>query len=105
MTDALICWNCGVTLDQVLLPVSRHEYCPACAEAVHACRMCIHYSRDAVDQCREDRAEPPTVKESANFCDWFTPRRGAASDPERSRQDTARARLDALFGGGADDTG
>jgi hypothetical protein len=99
MTDALSCWNCGAALDQVLLPVSRHECCPQCAEAVHCCRMCVHFSRDAVDQCREDRAEPPTDKTSANFCDYFTPRLGAAAAAP-SRQDEARAKLDALFGGG-----
>ena len=103
MNDTLSCWNCGAVLSQVLMPVSRHEYCPDCAEAVHCCRLCVSYSRDAVDQCREDRAEPPTVKESANFCDYFLPRLAAAAGPSQSRQDLARARLDALFGGSADD--
>jgi len=104
MTDTLTCWNCGGLLTQVLLPVSRHEYCPGCAEAVHCCRMCVNYSVHAVDQCREDRAEPPTVKESANFCDYFSPRLGGERDaPGRSRQDDARARLDALFGGSGEE--
>jgi hypothetical protein len=100
MTDALICWNCGASLDEVLLPVSRHEYCPQCAEAVHCCRMCVHYSATAVEQCREDRAEPPTAKESANFCDFFSPQlRGDASGELAGDSGTAaRSRLDALFG-------
>ena len=101
MTDTLCCWNCGVPLTQVLLPVSRHEFCPQCAEAVHCCRMCVHFSADAVDQCREDRAEPPTLKESANFCDFFSPR-FASGEAGRTKLDEARAKLDALFGGGAE---
>lgn len=107
--EVLSCWNCGERLDDVPLPVSRHEYCTQCAEAVHCCRMCIHYDRDVADQCREDRAEPPTDKETANFCDYFSPRfsagggtAGAESGAGRSRQEEARAKLDALFGGGDD---
>jgi hypothetical protein len=103
MTDTLSCWNCGAELRQVLLPVSRHEYCPDCAEAVHCCRQCIHYSLGAVEQCREDRAEPPTLKESANFCDFFSPRFTTAAGPSQSSKDLARARLDALFGDAPDD--
>ncbi len=100
--EMLTCWNCGQRLDQVLLPVSRHEYCPGCAEAVHCCRLCVHYSPDAVEQCREDRAEPPTDKTVANFCDYFAPRFGAGAGAADQRERAARARLDALFGGGED---
>lgn len=103
MADTLICWNCGAALDQVLLPVSRHEYCSRCAEAVHCCRMCTSYDATAPAQCRDDRAEPPTDKTCANFCDFFTPRMGAAPAAERSRADEARAKLDALFGGSNED--
>ena len=102
MTDTLSCWNCGTALTQVLLPVSRHEFCPQCGEAVHTCRMCVNFSRNAVDQCREDRADPPTLKESANFCDFFSPR-FAAGEAGGGKQDEARAKLDALFGGDEDD--
>lgn len=106
MTDGILsCWNCGERLEQVLLPVSRHEYCPQCAEAVHCCRMCVNYSAHAPEQCVEDRAEPPTDKTTANFCDYFSPRTsprtGAESDaPGPSREEEARAKLEALFGGG-----
>lgn len=103
MSETLICWNCGEALEQVLLPVSRHEYCPKCAEAVHCCRMCVHYSVDAADQCREDRAEPPADKTTANFCDYFSPRLGSGAAASGDRQDAARARLDALFGGAEED--
>lgn len=98
MTDKLRCWNCGATLDQVLLPVSRHEYCPDCAEAVHCCRMCRHFDPALAEQCREDRAEPPTNRESANFCDFFQPLPGGQPATSDSTTPGARARLEALFG-------
>lgn len=107
MTDA-ICWNCGKPLPDLPQPVSRHEYCPRCAEPVHCCRMCRHYAPALADQCREDRADPPTDRTSANFCDFFAlapggacVREGAGGDADRD----ARARLDALFGGAAGEAG
>ncbi len=108
MTDKLRCWNCGTALDEVLLPVSRHEYCPGCAEAVHCCRMCRHFDPALAEQCREDRAEPPTNRESANFCDFFQPVPGKGPTPSDPSAPGARARLEALFGdpdsgGAADD--
>lgn len=99
MAETLTCWNCGTALDQVPLPVSRHEYCPRCAEAVHCCRMCTSYDATAPGQCRDDRADPPTDKTCANFCDFFTPRRDGPHAAQPSRADAARAKLDALFGG------
>jgi len=103
MSTAMICWNCAAVLDQVLLPVSRHEYCPACSEAVHCCRLCVHYAPSRAESCAEDRAEPPTNKETANFCDFFSPMRGASrATQEDEAQAKARAKLDALFGGSGD---
>lgn len=99
MSDTLTCWNCATALHEVLLPVSRHEYCPQCAEAVHCCRMCRHYAPRLAEQCAEDRAEPPTDRQSANFCEFFLPL--LPSDGESGTDGAAaaaRARLDALFG-------
>jgi hypothetical protein len=98
MTDTPNCWNCGQALEGLLLPVSRHEYCDHCAEAVHCCRMCGHFDANRTEQCREDRAEPPTDKTCANFCDFFQIRSGGAASGS-DRQTQARAGLDALFGG------
>lgn len=99
--DEVDCWNCGRRLPELPLPVSRHEYCPHCGEPVHCCRMCRHYAPDLADQCREDRAEPPTDRTAANFCDFFALNPGAASAGKgagAADDDQARARLDALFG-------
>ena len=107
MTDA-ICWNCSKPLPELPLPLSRHEYCPHCAEPVHCCRMCRHYAPGIADQCREDRADPPTDRTAANFCDFFSLAPGSASATEGTGGAADRdawARLDALFGGSAGEQG
>ena len=98
-TADLVCWNCGTGLSEVPAPISRHEQCPVCFEALHCCRLCRHYRSDATGQCDEDRADPPVIKENANFCDWFKPGKGAFSGRRADRADAAKDRLEALFGG------
>lgn len=92
------CWNCGASLEGVPRPISRHEQCPACFEALHCCRLCRHYRKDLTAQCDEDRADPPVVKENANFCDWFRPSNRAFSGGRPAQAAVAEDRLNALFG-------
>ncbi len=100
----LRCWNCGTALDDVPLPISRHATCSACFNELHCCRLCRHYQPRATGvACDEDRADPPVVKESANFCDWFRPSPDAFSVQTAVRGDRARSKLDELFGGDATD--
>ncbi len=103
-TDDLGCWNCGASLKEVPRPVSRHEQCPECFEALHCCRLCSHYGADITDQCDEDRADPPVVKENANFCDWFRPNASAFRGARTDRRQAAENRLSALFGTGESDS-
>lgn len=98
MTLSLICWNCGAALKDVPVPLSRHEHCPKCFEPLHCCRLCRAYDPGVNQQCSEDRAEPPSSKESANFCEWFSPNPEAGGDSAEDRHAQARAKLDALFG-------
>jgi hypothetical protein len=93
----LQCWNCGQSLADLPKPISRHEHCPKCFEAVHCCRLCRHYRSDASITCLEDRADPPVNKENANFCDWFRPDPGAYSGERQDRSASARSKLDSLF--------
>ena len=97
-TPELACWNCGADLAGVPRPISRHEQCPDCFEALHCCRLCRHYRTDVTGQCDEDRADPPVIKENANFCDWFRPKAGAFSGDRTTRADAAKDKLQALFG-------
>ena len=99
-----VCWNCGRGLSDEPLPWSRHANCQGCFTELHCCRLCRFYDPQAVDECREDRAEPPSNKETANFCEWFAPRAGAYQGDRNDRAASARAELDALFGK-SDDAG
>jgi hypothetical protein len=98
----LKCWNCGAPLDDVPLPISRHATCSACFNELHCCRLCRHYEPQRTGaQCAEDRADPPVVKEGANFCDWFQPSASAFSKDTVGKQDSAQSKLDEIFGSGA----
>ncbi len=99
----LQCWSCGNSLDDVPRPISRHEHCKACFEALHCCRLCRHFRTDSTPQCDEDRADPPPIKENANFCDWFRPAGGAFQASRSRKSDTAKDQLGALFTQPADD--
>ena len=102
--QTLSCWHCGAEHSAVSMPLSRHEFCRACGEALHTCRQCRFH--DLRQGCSESRAEPPTNPESANFCEWFTPRleNSVAMDARSAAADSARARLEALFAPPADDS-
>ncbi len=96
------CWNCGQNVADVPLPLSRHEYCPACAEALHCCRQCRLFAPDRADQCLEERAEHPTDRTAANFCDYFQLRDTLPDSTHDGGGGDARASLDALFGSAPD---
>ncbi|MDH3643348.1 MAG: hypothetical protein OES38_14695, partial [Gammaproteobacteria bacterium] len=95
----LKCWNCGVGLQDIPTPISRHANCPDCFNELHCCRLCVHYRPSiAAGQCDEERADPPVIKEGANFCDWFRPNPVAYDPAVTSKAGDALGRLDALFG-------
>ena len=97
MPVKLVCWNCGESLADQPMPISRHDQCPACFEVLHCCRMCRFYSPGKTIDCEEERANPPVEKASANFCDFFRP--ANRFDSVRSgRGEQARDQLDSLFG-------
>lgn len=96
----LTCFNCGADVSEEPLPISRQATCGKCFHELHCCRMCVHYDKNNITRCFEDRAETPIEKDVANFCEFYSPA------PERSKQqdnvankiDTARQKLDDLFG-------
>ncbi len=97
MTNPLQCWNCGNSLDDVPRPISQHEQCKTCFEALHCCRLCLHFRSEHTPPCDEDRADPPVIKENANFCDWFRPNPGAFSGKRVDKSEAAADHLNALF--------
>ena len=99
----LQCWNCGTSLEDVPRPISRHEHCKACFEALHCCRLCRHFRLDINPQCDEDRADPPVNKENANFCDWFRPASDVFQSSRTQKSDAAKDQLSVLFGEDSDE--
>ncbi len=96
--STLVCWNCGLALSDIPLPISRHATCSGCFNELHCCRLCRHYDPERTSQCFEDRADPPLQKENANFCDFFAPRSGAYEADTGQAKGSAKAELEALFG-------
>lgn len=96
----LTCFNCGADLSAEPLPISRHATCEKCFHELRCCRMCVHYDKNNVTRCFEDRAETPIEKEVANFCEFYSPAtgRGGNEDNAANNTDTARQKLDDLFG-------
>ena len=101
MTGELRCYRCGASLKELTLPLSRFDECPKCSVALHVCRQCEHYDPRVPRQCREDGAEDVTEKSRLNFCDWFKPGFEVFDDREKLAEDRAKAKLEALFGGGS----
>lgn len=95
--DPLVCWKCGGSLAEFILPFGRAEYCRACRAELHVCRMCRFYDTTKAKQCAEPVAEPVTNKERANFCGYFEPAAGRFA-PANPASESAQAALDALFG-------
>ncbi len=97
----LVCWNCGSPLKGEPLPLSRRAVCVACNAELHVCRLCQFYDPRVSDQCTEDRAEQVREKDRANFCDYFKPKPGAYVARQDTKSSAAKAALDGLFGGAA----
>ena len=98
-SNPLNCWNCGKALADVPLPISRHAHCASCFEVLRCCRMCQHYRDLDHTKCAEDRADPPVIKENANFCEFFRPDRNAFNPNITQASGAAKSRLDVQFGG------
>ncbi len=104
MSHNIFCFRCGASLAAMSLPLSRQDECPECSVYLHVCRMCENFDPTVPRQCREDGAEDVTEKERVNFCDWFSPSAAAFDPAKKGQADAAKASLDALFGGGQDDS-
>lgn len=98
MSDALICWKCGASLDELPLPLGRLYECPSCNTYLHVCRMCEFYDPSVSRSCREPVAEEVTEKERANFCGYFRAKPHAFNPGDETAARASRAGLEALFG-------
>ena len=59
----------------------------------------MNYAPGRPSDCNHERADPPVIKESANFCDFFKPDRNAYDPKTEPSQSSAAADFDALFNG------
>ena len=99
MSESYTCWKCGGPLQELLLPLARHEECPHCRAQLHVCRMCVYFDTAAPQQCREPVAENVSDKQRANFCGYFQINPQAYAGPSNQAADSHR-KLDVLFGDG-----
>lgn len=95
----LLCWNCGSSLEEIPLPISRHANCQKCFEMLHCCRLCRFYAPGQASDCDHDRSDPPLIKEGANFCDYFKPGYRAFIAQDKPQQKAAQSEFSALFDG------
>lgn len=105
MSNDLVCWKCGASLADVLLPFGRRAECAACHAELHVCRMCEFYDPRVAQGCREPVADAVQDKQRANFCGYFTPRPDAHQPHDTAADQKAQAELAALFGDTGGDAG
>ncbi|NND60482.1 MAG: hypothetical protein HKN49_09470 [Gammaproteobacteria bacterium] len=95
--DEIVCFSCGASQPEIILPVRRLEVCRQCNSELHVCRMCEFYDTTVANACREPIADEVKDKEHANFCDYFRVKPDAYEPPDKSASD-AEQQLNALFG-------
>lgn len=99
---SLVCWKCGASLKEVPRPITRHSNCLSCYAELHCCVMCRRYDTRYPNRCNDERADPPVHKDSANFCEYFSPRPNAFDAGGKKASKRAQAQLKAMFGEGGD---
>ncbi|MFD2230444.1 hypothetical protein [Alkalimarinus sediminis] len=102
MSPEISCWKCGAPLEGLIMPLSRREECKNCGADQHACKLCKEYNPTISRSCEEDRAEDVSDKESANFCDYFSPTPQAYQSKGTNKRTQAKAELAKLFGDNLD---
>jgi hypothetical protein len=92
-----VCHRCGHDIGRVER-VGRRDTCLHCGTDLHCCLNCAFYGPAYHNQCQEPQAERQVDKQVGNFCDYFSFRIGRKSAADTAQKESARARLDALFG-------
>jgi hypothetical protein len=90
----IVCANCKTEM-QFAGQIGRREECSKCGNDLHACVNCIHYSKNAYNECKETQADVVKEKDRANFCDYFSPT-GEAGGSAKTAVDL-KAAAEALF--------
>lgn len=91
------CYKCEEEL-VFEVKIGRLDTCPNCSAYLHSCRNCRFWSPSAHNQCTENQGEFIRDREAGNFCGFFQFR--VMGEDNSSQIDSAKARLEALFGKG-----
>lgn len=91
------CWKCKEELI-FETKIGRRDMCPNCTAYLHSCYNCTHHDKNVHNECRENQGEFIRDRAEGNFCLYFE-FKPLGDAP--SQTDAAKAKLDALFGGGA----
>ena len=97
----IVCWKCGVSLAELLLPLFRTEECAHCRTDLHVCRMCRFYDTGVSNACREPIADPVSDKRRANFCGYLQLRQDPSKNHSDQDQTIVADDLNSLFGLGS----
>jgi hypothetical protein len=98
MSHSSVCWQCGASISELTLPLSRFDACRQCRAQLHVCRQCSLYDVTVARQCREPIAEDVPDKQRGNICDYFVLRHDAYKPHNVVAVQQARSQLDSLFG-------
>ncbi len=90
----LICFSCQKN-NTYSDKIGFRDECLFCHADLHACKNCDFYDAKVYNECRETSADVVREKERANYCDFFSPRKGGASVDDKKAQ--LRAAAEALF--------
>jgi hypothetical protein len=90
----VVCFSCNKEL-KFSDSIGRREECPFCRADVHVCKNCDFYDVKVYNECREPQAEVVREKDRANYCDYFTPRKGGAGVQDKAA--ALKAAAEALF--------
>ena len=97
------CHQCGEPWEDAKAQPGVKDICEKCSAYLHCCLNCKYFDPKMSKQCYIPETQLVSDKESCNFCGEFE-FADAAGQSEKSRgQESARNRLDALFGDSGDD--
>lgn len=91
-----VCYHCQKPIPYTE-KVGRQDACPYCLSDLHCCLNCTFYDEYAANRCREPAADWVSDREKKNFCEFFSFKENNEVSSKSSREEKARAELEALF--------
>ena len=81
------CWKCHVVLDIPEDKVHFRTTCDACSTWLHCCRNCKNYKPGMPNDCLIPDTDQIRNRETANFCDEFSPLKEGKPSPPSDASD------------------